>query len=163
MREILFRGKRFDNGGWVTGGTIIHFLDDGIHTMYMPDMNDKCTTIHEGDTGNIASFEECLMYKVGPGTVGQYTGLTDKNGKEIFEGDILQIIGYGEVIDRCVIGYGIYDSFCGSDGSVGFYLYWLSDKKQERKYSDLGFWVNVREAVCIGNIHDNPELMEVQA
>ena len=136
MREILFRGKAILEGIWVEGD--LNQFSDGC----------KCIVDSEMD-----------CFRVIPETVGQHTGLTDKNGKKIFEGDILQIIGYGEVIDRCVIGYGIYDSYGGTKGSVGFYLYWKTDKKQSRKYSNPAFWVNVREAVCIGNIHDNPELL----
>ena len=151
MREILFRGKRLDNGGWVTGGTIIQFLDDGIHTVFMPDMNSKCTTLHEGDTGNIISFEECLMYKVDPETVGQYTGLKDRNGKPIFEGDIVDCWSEGVNAEGTVQQR--------NDGLWIIYPAW-----QKRimwglcpdEYSQTTVDV-------IGNIHDNPELMEVQA
>lgn len=149
MREILFRGKRVDNGEWVYGDLL---RAKGY-------VNRIEYTVIFTDPEEFPKGEYFGAVHILPETVGQYTGMTDKNGKRIFEGDILQIKGYREVIDRCVVGCGIYAPFNHSSKSVGFYLCWKHDKEQLQKYANLAYWVEEREAVCIGNIHDNPELI----
>lgn len=131
MREILFRGKRIDNGEWVIGN------------LFVPDKPDTPTQICIGT--NIIR----ITYDVIPETVRQYTGLTDKNGKKIFEGDVVKIpddydefgINAGEV-------YEVYFAFGG---------FRLKPKRSNAK----GFWLEDDKTVeIIGNCHNNPELLK---
>ena len=134
MREILFRGKRLDNGEWVEG--------DLVHSVYK--VGDTC----------VGKFGCTLgMHQVAPSTVGQYTGLTDKNGKRIFEGDIVaqNWYDYDEPRD---------DSF----GKVVFCEYDCSFSVMDVNkdgFMPLGRCGSYHwEVEVIGNIHDNPELLK---
>lgn len=147
MREILFRGKRIDNGEWVCGDICHH---DGV-TSYI---------------GQHPADGSMVCYDLDPDTVGQFTGLTDKNGKRIFEGDIVEAtiiraMGGGEET-RKEIGMIAYDNI----GMIGLVVKYYaghriwSDLFQELTLSgcifDFGFEV-------IGNIHDNPDLLNTEA
>lgn len=131
MREILFRGKRKDNGEWVTG-FYVHYDDT------KDNHKDDCDYIVGIHTGEHFPFFEVI-----PETVGQFTGLTDKNGKKIFEGDIVDILDENEEIG--VIKWADDDAMftINSDGwYTSFNIYWSIDLE------------------VIGNIHDNPEILE---
>ena len=144
MREILFRGKRVGDGEWVEGA----FLSDRDCAFYIcPAVSD----ITYGDNGNRRRIG--CWYKVDPSTVGQYTGLNDKNGKRIFEGDVVEghcHSAWSHDLQRCEVAYG-RDGFearhhvnCGEDG-WRYYTYRVLFSK---------------DVVVIGNIHDNPELLK---
>ena len=150
MREILFRGKRIDNGEWVYSQTVFSHLDN----FYIPAQNLKCTVMRNLDTvGNISEIRckdgKCF-FKVQTDTVGQYTGLTDKNGKKIFEGDILKIYE-GSEND----GYKVHKVY--SYGGVLCVDYETS----EWDFNALAFLDsdNVFTFEVIGNVHDNSELL----
>ena len=91
-------------------------------------------------------------------TICQCTGLKDKNGKLIWEKDIVKDL----FSDACAqIKYGSYQSCFDSTKTehVGFYVDW-SGKYTKRYRKDLGYWINMVNAEVIGNIFDNPELVE---
>lgn len=150
MREILFRGKRIDNGEWICSGNIFHLNENG-GEYYIPNINTKCTTTHEcnsiGEYGNISAIvckNDTRLYKVNPETVGQFTGLTDKNGKKIFEGDIVKVSHGGSTY---------YAKIEWDDGS-----FWVANHDiQMPSYISE---VSKTYLEIIGNIHDNPELLE---
>lgn len=128
MREILFRGKPLGklHGKFIYGS--LGVIDTALCAIY-----------------HCFEFKADEMQLVDIGTVGQYTGLTDKNGEKIFEGDILKNIESNEIVAICYSGC----SFCYSHNGT---IYGIDD-------SETGLEMNEWEV--IGNIHDNPELLEV--
>ena len=130
MREILFRGKRVDNGEWVTSNSIMQ-------TNY---------------SGTFLWYEGCWREVISE-TVGQYTGLTDKNGKKIFEGYILQDkFGQIKIVDYCNEWGAFRTCFVKALNEEGKIVATVGGA------SFVGtIW---RKYEVIGNIHDNPELLE---
>lgn len=142
MREILFRAKRKDNGEWVEG--------DLVHSK----------TTSRGVITEIYSLE--FIYEVLPETVGQFTGLTDKNGNKIFEGDIVSFIVF-DYNDNGKQHKGVV-KWSDTEQIATQFLIW-HDNKNEYYGADGAFdlgWVHYQdcEFEVIGNIHDNPELLK---
>lgn len=135
MREILFRGKRLDNGEWVYGDVQHNYKHEP-----------RC----------ISNY--CGSSPVDPSTVGQYTGLKDKNGKRIFVGDIIQAHMENVKIKDFVLEIVFHNGrFCG-----------LHEKDGERVWMPLADGVKhipqdktpyMEWCEVIGKIHDNPELL----
>ena len=133
MREILFRGKRMNDGEWVEGYLVKAV---GGECMILP-----VTTEHCGG----AEFSE--GYHCDPTTVGQYTGLKDKNGKRIFEGDICRNTRTGEIVS--VKWHGTMAGYVWNKRRADGFLF------------DFGELFRACDKYeVIGNIHDNSELLK---
>lgn len=143
-REILFRGKCVDNGEWIEGNLL---------TYPSGDTRIAVTVSGHKNPAIYGSLEFVI-----PETVGQYTGLTDKNDKKIFEGDIIKFTTWDcqgsdtQHIGVVKLAYGMWSiwkssnsEYWGADGAFGLYMVHSGDDEIE----------------VIGNIHENPELLEV--
>lgn len=138
MREILFRGKRVDNGEWVYGNLIEDkWGDDNGNTVY--------AILQDRVAPDIAAL--WTPVKVIPETVGEYTGSTDKDGKKIFEGDIIAFRSSESIYE---VAYDITDSK---------FIILLRNGKDSflRFYNISAYYFSV-----IANKWDNPELLEVE-
>lgn len=150
MREILFRGKRVDNGEWVEGHLI--WYEDG-HVRILPYHTDIfCYEMDE-------SIIQTVAHRIIPETVGQYTGLTDKNGNKIFEGDIVRLKRFGNIeCGKIVFNTNTAGFEFWREVTVGAY-----GEKATRKENLCAFTASDVEIIgkIRGNIQDNPELLEV--
>ena len=137
--RYLFRGKRTDTGEWVEGHLITDETDDS-----------KCFIGYVIGTDEDGTPHDLDVAQVDSSTICQCTGLKDKNGRLIWENDICdrkeeypEIVKYNE-----------------GDWTLGYS--YLKDKESGYCYCNLGFYVLERKCVeVIGNIFDNPELLEV--
>ena len=142
MREILFRGKRVRDGEWKYGYYATVVLNGKLYSAIDTVFNNRFVT-------------PTTVY---PETVGQYTGLTDKNGKRIFEGDIVRLYDtWGDW--RAVVEFG-------NPNGISIWGWQLKPISRTDANTDILCWVEVEEAgaFCevIGTIYDNPELLEVE-
>ena len=134
MREILFRGKRVDNGEWVEGSLI------------KVDWRNKPTTY-----SIMPARPTACNYIVIPETVGQFTGLTDKNGKKIFEGDICRFKRFNDIcIGKIVFNVKTASFVMWYQSIVGAY----GEKATHKMLLSVCDDIKV-----IGNIHDNSEIL----
>lgn len=139
MREIIFRGKRADNDKWIYG----YYLEE-----YRKDKTKKsCIFDSWTDGEKVFNHKEMVL----PKTVGQFTGLCDKNGKKIFEGDIVYIrFGHG----NCVVGKAIvYFDEKLLQYRVKAIKPYAYDGEVGDLYKDCDF-THIDECEVIGNIHD---------
>ena len=125
MREIKFRGKSLKTGEWVYGN-LIQMSSQGSQ-IYICSFNEGASSM------SCKELVAYLMVGVDPKTVGQYTGLKDRYGSEIYEGDILQLYKNRSLIEK-------------------FKVVW-----NENGYWDCCVWFKNSE--IIGNIFDNPEIL----
>ena len=139
-KEILFIGKRVDNGEWVVG--------DLIHRQIW---KRSLTIIRVSDDG----FDHYEEYEVIPETVGQFTGLTDKNGNKIFEGDIISATALDtEEEQRAVVCFGNFIDENNDDEYIGFFIEFDSIKTT---ITQLSMEECKNRIEVIGNIYDNKE------
>ena len=144
-REILFRGKRIDNGEWIRGSLITDVF-------YTIKDNESIPYILNSDMAEYDCFEDFGehngIYEVDKDTICQYTGLTSKNGKKIFEGDILRHAD--ETILKTV----------WNDRKYGFAAQCVKGSVL-LKDCKWGLWeFESDEVEVIGNVFDNPELLK---
>ena len=147
MREILFRGKRIDNGEWVYGDLINNH--DGrkfVGEVVVDDYKGTANDTYEAGIGFV---------EVDPETVGQFTGLTDKNGKKIFEGDIVEAHDNLPFFDGCNSEEICYNGKVMYTDDQGMYVC------EGNENGNALCALNLDECVVIGNAIDNPELLEV--
>lgn len=144
-REILFRGRRLDNGEWVEGSYMEHYYSSRFGCVSAIFTNDDVL---------------CKTYRipVDPSTVGQYTGLTDKNGKKIFEGDIIKT-HYANAKKCDFVEQVVFDGgrFCGLYQRGGAKQWAPLPSGTPHIAQDKSVYMDWCEV--IGSVHDNPELI----
>lgn len=155
MREILFRGRSRNGNGWVEGSLVITNIEPADDTPI------KHYHIEDMTIGVFPNeFQSGLSETVDPKTVGQFTGLTDKNGKKIFEGDMFRM-------DEDDIAVVIF-----KDGCFRLEIHGMCGTYTESGFDECGGgygiiecdpidWYYISDMEVIGNVHDNPELLEV--
>ncbi|URN85847.1 YopX family protein [Acetobacterium wieringae] len=151
MRKILFRGKCYDVGAWIFGS----LLDDDI-------IITKGAVEVDDDYINIVDEWSSVL----PETVGQYTGLKDSTGKRIFEGDILEFEDLGEEGYEYKEGFDFINTASVVFNNGRFELENFGSDNSgvlEEMNDDHEDFISIfTYSKIIGNIHDNPELLEVQ-
>lgn len=142
-RELKFRGKAESNGQWVYGNTVI--CDWDIHQIYVRDR-------HKG-------YDATRWEEIQNHTFGEFTGLRDMLGKEVYEGDILKVDGMPELGHRVVVFYE--EAF-----NIATRKEYESLKHGAHPYLNdyahmtcLNEWANTGLVRVIGNIYDNPDLL----
>lgn len=155
MREIKFRGKDVDTNIWVYGSYFKHKKLDVFFATEIEEKNNIQHLIVQDKLACDWNFKNGIkLVDVDEYTVGQFTGLYDKNGKEIYEGDIVKMRLGCELCDQteydivCKITYGLL----GYGSQIGF----SGEAKDGQAISLAGQGF----LEVIGNIYDNPELLE---
>jgi len=141
MRTYEFRGQQIDGMGWVYGDLIRHY-ENQRRFIAMDQL------AYETSYCGIDRLVSERFHEVTPETVGQFTGLKDKNGKEIYEGDVVRyddISDLGESLGEVAVVEYMDDQGCFDPLAIG--------------YSGCYYSRYIENTEVIGNIHDNPELL----
>ena len=154
-REILFRGKRVDNGEWVEG----YYSAEEFNPM-------TCKIEH---IPRIQQLGSCTSYGIDLSTVGQYTGLTDKNGVKIFEGDILRSNNNPKDIRQVIFGEFMvidFETESETDEVTGWYCDVIPTDALSRTRPFCltlpltDYYIHQCNMEVVGNIHDNPDMLK---
>lgn len=155
MREYKFRGKEIDTGKWVYGGL---FKEPAPPQCFEKTLEDKYWIVYPNPRympdWNLPY--EMVRTDVDKETIGQYTELKDENGKEIYEGDIIEF-SYDMFV-------GNFDTFVAKGKVVfeegAFYVEVFENERTTKDEAYLLYSINLDTIEVIGNIYDNPELLE---
>ena len=147
MREILFRGKRTDNGEWVEG-----YYYKAKYCRTDDELCDYITVPHPKEYNEPSSH-----YIVNPDTVGQYTGLKDKNGTKIFEGDMIN--PFNDEIDKMVVEFRLGQFLLCLYGERGYMAEYGWEEGNYVFFEADPLLSYCDDIEVVGNIHDSPELL----
>lgn len=149
MREILFKAKRIDNGEWVEGYLFDNGFDGEEKKYFIGGLIIEKYNGTACDEWDITGIDFC---EINPETLCQFTGLCDKNGKKIWENDILKTWSD----EYAQVKFGFYNTgFEIGNYNQGFYAVFSEDSYYRH---ELGYWC--KETYAIGNIFDNKELLQ---
>jgi uncharacterized phage protein (TIGR01671 family) len=158
MREILFKAKRIDNGKWVEG----YYLKDQYHR------GGKDIIFYRKDSDRFTVYTDIIDIE----TLCQFTGLCDKNGKKIWENDVLMCHGNSEDLAKAVFGeFGVRDIGTGSivDKVTGWH-YEIIPTDEISRFEPFcwsmpltEYYIDRCEMEVVGNIFDNPELLQEES
>jgi uncharacterized phage protein (TIGR01671 family) len=139
-RQIIFRGKRKDTGGWVCG---YYVVADGEHVIFTGKTGlSQVTPVHH------LMYKDFVRYEVIPETIGQYTGIMDNAGLKVFEGDIVSWEGHG-IIDNGELQRA---KICFDETELAY----IADTGGGNEW----FLAEIQDDIeVIGNFYDTPELL----